>query len=315
MVRPAATTFRSRHRPRQYRRDRHGQQREPRHRISRPRTSRSPKTGGSRRCAISPPAIDPAHRPRAAPRPPARRQREHGRGHRVHADRRDQVPEHPDRRRRHHRRRLRHPGPGRPVRTARICAADRADPPAEDRRQHGALRRHRRVSRRRRRPDRPQDHAALHRRRRHAQRDAVQRAARSAEGVGRHRLCRSACSSTRRSRARRRSGRFCSRLPRPPAARRSSRCRSRTSTRFTRRWSPRSARSTRWATCRPTTKADGTWRKVEIKVSPQGRPRLPRPVAQGLLRALQKTLNLVIWSSGHLVIDWSIDQSMSQMTR
>ena len=50
---------------------------------------------------------------------------------------------------------------------------DRADPPAEGERRDGAVRRDRRLSGRRRRPGRPEDHAALHRRRRHAQRDAA----------------------------------------------------------------------------------------------------------------------------------------------
>ena len=35
-------------------------------------------------------------------------------------------------------------------------------------------------------------------------------------------------------------------------------------------------------------KADGTWRKVETQGEPEGRPRLPRPLAQGLLRAVSK---------------------------
>ena len=104
----------------------------------------------------------------AASRAAARRQREHGRRHRLHEDRRDQVPEYADRRRGHHGRRLRLPGQGGPVHAARVRPPGRAHSAAEDRREHGSLRRHRHVSRRRRQPGRPQDHVALHRRRRHA---------------------------------------------------------------------------------------------------------------------------------------------------
>ncbi len=82
--------------------------------------------------------------------------------------------------------------------------------------------------------DGPQGHAAVHRRRRHPELAAVQRADRSAQGVGRHRLRdRRARRISRAVGARSRTTRFCRRSPRPPAARRSSPPRSRSSTRCT----------------------------------------------------------------------------------
>ena len=123
------------------------------------------------------------------------------------------------------------------------------------------------LSRRRRRPGRPEDHAALHRRRRHAQLDPVARAARSAQGVGCHRLRRSAMLEHQSQSAKHRAAHDrCSRWPRPPAGRRFSRRRSRSSTRSTRKCSPRSARSTRSGYLSTNDKADGAWRKVEVKV-------------------------------------------------
>ena len=89
--------FQWRGRPRQPGRHRHRQARA----ISSPTSSADDfevfEDGRRRRSAILP-ATRGEPGPRDAPRPAARRQREHGRGHRVHADRRDQVPEHADRR-------------------------------------------------------------------------------------------------------------------------------------------------------------------------------------------------------------------------
>ena len=176
---------------------------------------------------------------------------------------------------------------------ARVRAAHRADPPAEGERVHGALRRDRRLSRRRRRAGRPQDHAALHRRRRHAERAVVPRADRPAEGVRRHRLRDRRARApvvVRRERAARRS---CSRSPTTtggqaffPTSRR------RSSTRSTTRCSRRSARSTPSATSRPTRRPTAPGARSSVEGRRARTARICRvPLAQGLLRACyQKSL-------------------------
>ena len=128
-----------------------------------------------------------------------------------------------------------------------------------------AVRRDPRVSGRRRRPGRAQDHAALYRRRRHPQLHPVQRADRPAQGVGRHRLrhrrartpvvvgarCFSGHPPADRGRDRR-AGVL-------PAGRERSRPRVRQGPR-------RDTRAVQSAIVSTNDKTDGAWRKVEIKV-------------------------------------------------
>ena len=74
-------------------------------------------------------------------------------------DRGDQVPQHADRRRRHHGRGLRHRGARGALQPERVRAAHRADPPQEGQRHDRAVRRDRALPRRGQRPGRPEDHA------------------------------------------------------------------------------------------------------------------------------------------------------------
>ena len=149
------------------------QQGQPRRPTSRPTTSRSTKTARQQtvqllRRRATPTAGGAADCTSACCSTSARAWTTTSRFTRT---RRDQVPEHADRRGGHHARRLRHRGARRalqPERTSpRLVERIRQQKAAG---RHGALRRDRRLSRRRRRPGRPEDHAALHRRRRHAQR-------------------------------------------------------------------------------------------------------------------------------------------------
>ena len=89
----------------------------------------------------------------APPGRAVRHQRQHGGGHRLRAQRRDQVPQQPERGARLHAGRLRHRGARRALQPGGVRAAGRADPKPQGGRLHGALRRARRLPRRRVRQD------------------------------------------------------------------------------------------------------------------------------------------------------------------
>ena len=163
---------------------------------------------------------------RTAPGGDAGRQREHGRGHRLHPDRRDQVPEHPRPRPSTSRSSTSTPRCASRATARRVRAAGRADPAAEGRAADTALYdAHRRLSRRRGRPGRAaRSCCSTPTAATPAARIALQRAADAAQGLRRHRSTRSACSSTRLPVGKHEQrDRSCGRSPKRPAARRSSR--------------------------------------------------------------------------------------------
>ena len=217
----------------------------------------------------------------------------------LHADRRDQVPQHAGRRRRHHRRRLRHRGPGRPLRPERISRGWSSASASRSQRADGAVRRDRRLPGRRRRPDGRKvmllytdggdTRSSLR----------LQRAARSAEGVRRDGLCHR---RPRASVARRRGIEQRSMLQQiaettggqaffpvgqgaRPGVREG-------------RW-PRSARSTRWAICRPTRRPTAPGARSRSRSARKNGRGLPRPLPQRVLRPVQAYKPLDRLKSSH----------------
>ena len=137
---------------------------------STPTTSRSSRQGKPQKIKFFA-GGEPGERPAAAPRVHDRQQRQHDPGHQGRADRRDQVPQRASRTSSTSRSPTSTPRSGSRGSAPTTSPADRTHPRAQAGRLHRALRRARRLPRRRVDADRRQDPRALHRRRRHAQRD------------------------------------------------------------------------------------------------------------------------------------------------